>query len=75
MGSTKVAAPPPRDVGKETRDNLQAQIDLADELAESEGKYRPFYADLERQIMLSQMGIDPSMGLLDAYEKSIVPAQ
>ena len=38
MGSTKVAAPPPRDVGKETRDNLQAQVDLAPELCSKRAK-------------------------------------
>jgi hypothetical protein len=74
MGSTKVAAPPPRDYAKETKDTLETQINLAPELYESERKYRPQYADLEREIQLKQLGIDPSMGLLDAYENYIVPA-
>ena len=69
-----VSAPPPRDVGKETRDNLQAQVDLAPELFSSEQKYRPQYADLERRMQLEQMGIDPSKGLLQAYEEDFAPS-
>ena len=69
-----VSAPPPRDVGKETRDNLQAQVDLAPELFASEQKYRPQYADLERRMQLEQMGIDPSKGLLQAYEEDFAPS-
>ena len=70
-----VDAPPPRDVGTETRDNLQAQVDLAPELFSSESQFRPQYADLERGIQLEQLGIDPSLGLLEAYRDYIVPAQ
>jgi len=70
-----VEAPPPRDVGAETRDNLQAQVDLAPELFSSESQFRPQYADLERGIQLEQLGIDPSLGLLEAYRDYIVPAQ
>jgi len=70
----KVSAPPPRDYGQETRSALQAQIAMAPELYESEARYRPQYADLERQMMLEQMGIDPSKGLLQAYEEDIVPS-
>ena len=69
-----VSPPPPRDVGKETRDNLQAQVDLAPELFSSEQKYRPQYADLERRMMLEQMGVDPSKGLLQAYEEDFAPS-
>ena len=61
-----VDAPPPRDYGKETRDTLEAQIQLAPQLYASEAKYRPQYADLERRMQLEQMGIDPSKGLLQA---------
>ena len=70
-----VSPPPPRDVGEETRDNLQAQVDLAPELFSSESQFRPQYADLERGIQLEQLGIDPSLGLLEAYRDYIVPAQ
>ena len=73
--STKVEAPPPRDYAKETGDTLQTQIDLAPKLYESEAKYRPQYADLERGIMLEQLGLDPSLGLLEAYENYIAPSQ
>lgn len=69
-----VAAPPPRDYGAETRDTLQAQVDLAPELFKSEAEFRPQYADLERRMMLEQMGIDPSKGLLQAYEEDFAPS-
>lgn len=75
MGSTKVEAAPPRDYGRETRETLENQIKLAPQLAESEAKYRPFYANLERGILLEQLGIDPSIGLLEAYEDYIAPSQ
>ncbi len=70
-----VEAPPPRDYGKETADTLQAQVDLAPQLYASEARFRPQYADLERQIMLKQLGLNPNMGLLQAYEQAIVPSQ
>ena len=69
-----VSAPPPRDYGAETRDTLQAQIDLAPQLFASESQYRPQYADLERRMQLEQMGIDPSKGLLQAYEEDFAPS-
>jgi hypothetical protein len=70
----KVSPPPPRNYGQETRDTLQAQVDLAPQLYASEAKYRPQYADLERGMQLEQMGIDPSKGLLQAYEEDIAPS-
>jgi len=70
-----VDAPPPRNYGQETRDTLQAQVDLAPDLYRNEAQFRPQYANLERGIMLEQLGLDPSMGLLQAYEDHIVPAQ
>jgi len=69
MGSTTVEAPPPRDYGKETRDTLQSQINLAPQLFESEAKYRPQYANLERSILLEQLGLNPNSNLLDAYSQ------
>ena len=69
MGSTNVEAPPPRDYGQETRDTLQSQVDLAPQLFESEAKYRPQYANLERGIMLESLGLDPNMNLLDAFSQ------
>jgi hypothetical protein len=70
----EVEAPPPRDVGEETRANLQAQVDLAPELLASEELHRPGYADLERRIQLEQLGIDPEIGLLEAFENYIAPS-
>jgi len=70
----KVSPPPPRNYGQETRDTLQAQVDLAPQLYASEAKYRPQYANLERGMQLEQLGIDPSKGLLQAYEEDIAPS-
>ena len=67
MGSTNVSPPPPRDYYSETRDSLEAQVDLAPELYKNEAQFRPQYANLERGIMLEQMGIDPNTNLLDAF--------
>ena len=69
-----VEAAPARDYGQETRDTLQSQIELAPQLYASEAKYRPQYADLERRMQLEQMGIDPSKGLLQAYEEDFAPS-
>jgi len=69
-----VSPPPARNYGQETRDTLQAQIELAPQLFASESQYRPQYADLERGMMLEQMGIDPSKGLLQAYEEDFAPS-
>jgi hypothetical protein len=70
----KVSPPPPRDYGQETRSTLRAQVDMAPELYASEAKYRPQYADLERRMQLEQLGVDPSKGLLQAYEEDIAPS-
>jgi len=64
-----VEAPPPRDYGQETADTLQAQVDLAPQLFASEARFRPQYANLERGIMLENLGLDPNMGLLDAFRQ------
>ena len=69
-----VDAPPPRDYGKETADTLEAQIRLAPDLYASEEEFRPAYANLERRIQLEQLGIDPEMGLLEAFEDYIAPS-
>lgn len=75
MGSVK--SPPPRDYAKETRDTLQAQIDLAPELyaAEANPEYgRPAYAQLDLQVLRDVMqGKDGQGGLLELYEESIMP--
>jgi hypothetical protein len=64
-----VEAPPPRDYGQEMTDTLEAQVRLAPELFASEAQFRPQYADLERGIMLEQLGLDPSMSILEAMEE------
>ena len=69
-----VEAPPPRDYGQETRDTLEAQIELAPDLFESEARFRPEYANLERKMLLEQLGIDTDKGLLQAYEEDIAPS-
>lgn len=75
MGSVK--SPPPRDYAKETRDTLQAQIDLAPDLyaAEANPEYgRPAYAQLDLQVLRDVMqGKDGQSGLLELYENSIMP--
>lgn len=69
-----VEAPPARNYGKEMSDTLESQISLAPDLYASEEKYRPQYANLERRIQLEQLGIDPEMGLLEAFEDYIAPS-
>lgn len=66
MGCFAPDAPPPRDYGAETRDTLQAQIDLAPQLYASEAEYQPQYVDLalsNLNRMLQGAGGEP--GLID----------
>lgn len=44
-----VNAPPPRDYAQETRDTLQAQVDLAPQRYDAERTFSPLYADLSAQ--------------------------
>ena len=77
MGMYSADAPPPRDYAKETRDTLQAQIDLAPELfaAEASQEYgRPAEARLNLQVLRDLMrGTDGQPGLLELYERDIMP--
>jgi len=66
---TKVKSPPPRDYGRETRDTLQAQIDLMPQLFAAESKFQPQYAQMEMDIARD---ITPQM--LDLYRTQIDPA-
>ena len=66
---TKVKSPPPRNYGKETRDTLQAQIDLMPDLFAAESKFQPLYAQMEMDIARD---ITPQM--LDLYRTQIDPA-
>jgi len=66
--------PAPRDVGKETRDSLQAQVDLAPQIYESEKEYKPKYADLDTATLERTLkGTDEQRGLLDLYKDDIYP--
>jgi len=77
MGMYSADAPPPRDYAQETRDTLQAQIDLAPELfaAEASQEYgRPAEARLNLQVLRDLMrGTDGQPGLLELYERDIMP--
>lgn len=83
-GSTNVAAPPPRDVGKEYRDTLLAQMqahqgigDFAEvgALPDLEAEARPGYIDLELGTLERMMtGSDGQRGLLQLYRDDIYPA-
>ena len=77
MGSTKVAAPTPRDYAQETRDNLQTQIDLAPDLysAEASEAYgQPAYTRLGlRTLEQAMLGSEGQQGLLDMYANRINP--
>lgn len=71
---TSIGAPPPRDYGQETRDTLQAQVDLAPDVYAAEAKYRPLYAQLNLDTLRSaMMGTDGKPGLLSTYENDVMP--
>lgn len=80
---TSVAAPPPRDVGKEYRDTLLAQMqahqgtgDFAElgSLPDLEAAARPGYVDLELGTLERMMtGSDGQKGLLKLYREDIYP--
>ena len=69
-----VAPPPARDVGKEYRDTLQAQIDLSDDLLAAERRTRPGYTALDLADVNAMLGVrgEPK-GLLGLYEQEINP--
>lgn len=72
--STKIDSPPPRDYGQETRDTLEAQIDLAPELFAAEAEYGPKYAQLNLEKLGTTLrGDGVSPGLLALYEEEIAP--
>ena len=74
---TKVEAPPPRDYGRETRDTLEAQIDLAPDLYEAEAsdEYgQPAYTELGLKTLgRALFGSADNKGLLDIYSQDINP--
>jgi hypothetical protein len=67
MGSTKIEAPE-RNYRKETRETLQAQLDLMPEIMAAERKYQPMRADM-------RMSLSEKMTprLLALYENEITP--
>ena len=77
MGMYSAEAPPPRDYGKETRETLEAQIELAPDLfaAEASQEYgRPAEARLNLQVLRDLMrGSEGQPGLLELYERDIMP--
>ena len=67
MGSP--GTPPPRDYGKETRETLQAQLDLAPDVYAAQAEYAPRYAQMNLDIAQQ---VTP--GLMSLYEGQIAPA-
>lgn len=77
MGLYAPDAPEPRDYGKETRDTLQAQVDLAPDLfaAEANPEYgRDAYAQLDMQVLRDVLlGKDGQPGMLELYKNEVLP--
>tara|TARA_Y100000588_G_scaffold9751_1_gene10865 strand:+ start:4708 stop:5568 length:861 start_codon:yes stop_codon:yes gene_type:complete len=77
MGSTKIAAPPPRDYYKETKDTLKAQIELAPQLfkAEASEEYgQPAYTGLAlKTLRMGLQGDGNEPGMLSQYQNTIAP--
>jgi hypothetical protein len=70
-----VEAPPPRNYGQETRDTLQAQVDLSPALLQAERNARPGYTGLDLQDMNQMLtGERSERGLLDLYENELQPS-
>lgn len=77
MGMYAPDSPAPRDYGQETRDTLQAQIDLAPDLyaAEANSDYgRSAFAQLDLDVLRQVMeGTDGKPGFLELYKNQIMP--
>ena len=68
MGTT-VQAPPPRNIGQETRDTLQAEVDLAPQQYTASAKYQPMYTTLGLQNLQTALsGTGQQQGLLDILD-------
>lgn len=77
MGLYSATKPSDRNYGQETRDTLQAQIDLAPQLYDAEATYQPKYAQLEAGIwqdLLSGDAATGRRGLMDIYSNDVAPA-
>jgi hypothetical protein len=63
-----------RDLGQETRDTLQAEIDLAPQRYAAEAQYGPQYTQLGLQSLQDTLlGTGGNRGLLDIYSTDIAP--
>jgi hypothetical protein len=72
MGCFTPDAPAPVDYSKQTRDTLQAQIDLAPQLYSSEAQYQPKYAALSLQNMGSFLnGSNGQPGFISQYAQAM----
>ena len=70
-----VEAPPARNYGQETRDTLQAQVDLSPQLLAAEQEARPGYTSLDLQDMNHMLtGQRTERSLLDLYQNEIQPS-
>ena len=70
------SAPPDRNYAQETRDTLQAQVDLAPQQYASESQFQPKYADLANQITQNTLTGAPGSstpGLLQYYRDTAQP--
>lgn len=69
-----VSAPAPRDYGQETRDTLQAQVDLAPAKYAAEAEFGPQYAQLNADMIRAALtGTNGQPGLLSLYEQDVLP--
>lgn len=67
----QTSQPAPRNYGQETRDTLQAQVDLAPQIYASESVYKPKYAQMDTEILRNQVAGD--QGLLNLFETEVYP--
>lgn len=65
---TSIDAPAPRDYGQETRDTLQAQVDLAPAKYAAESRFAPLYQDLQLRLLA-----EAAPKLMQVYGQDIVP--
>jgi hypothetical protein len=70
-----VDMPPERDMAKESRETLQAQIDLAPDLYKSEAEWRPKYNALQMAEMKKYLfGEEGDPGFIDLFYNQVTPA-
>jgi len=84
MGSTKIQAAPPVDMGKVTADSIRARMEaesgtgrFADigSIYNLESQYRPQWEGLELQSMQNMLGgVGGQQGLLSMYQNTVQPA-